>query len=283
MNIGKISSAFLSSINTDKATQRISFGTIQDSFELSEDGKLQKALREALEFCQKSVMGEEPIESQMAFDKTGNVLYTNFGSESKVGVLSEKLTEGSTAVHSHPDACTFSIEDIMILVTKPNLKKIASIDPQGRFCIMEKAESFVAPSQKEAGRLYNSFYATLKNHWTNALGVPQNPKQICLAENERRLMEAYGYNSVEELYQNLGFEKSGIFEEDMDKLGWRFYLPEVRTKGYDSPFGKNDPEWGAVTLEIEKIKATLEGIKIGNELMQKIANTLNFGFSSGQI
>lgn len=246
--------------------------------------KIEDALKKAFEFCKKSVSKENPVESQMAFDSSGKILYTNIGDEKTCKLEYDKLTQNSTAIHSHPDACTLSIEDVMVLVTKPNLKKIGSIDPQGRTCIMEKPEGYATPSQKEIRDLYHSFNTMLKNHWTSALGVPENAEQICLEENEKRLMEAFGFNSVQELYKNFGIQKTGIFEQDLGNIGWLFCLPEAINKGYSTtPLGKYDPEWGAVSLNIEKIKARPEGIEIGNQLLQTIAKTLGFKFESGQI
>lgn len=246
--------------------------------------KVNDALKKAFKFCRESVMGENPIESQMAFDSTGKVLYTNTGNKKTCKLEYDKLTPNSTAIHSHPDACTLSIEDIMVLVTEPNLKMVGSIDPQGRTCILEKPQMYSTPSQKEAKQLKNSLYATLRSHWTEALGVPENCKQICIQENEKRLLDAFGCESIDDVYKYLGAEKTGIFEQDMDVMSCLMCFPEVISKGYPTePLGRYDPQWGAVTLEIEKIKATPEGIEIGNQFLQKIASTLGFEFKSGQI
>ena len=72
--------------------------------------KTEDALKKAFKFCRESVLGENPIESQMAFDSSGKILYTNTGDKNSCMVDFSKLAPNSTAIHSHPDACTFSIE-----------------------------------------------------------------------------------------------------------------------------------------------------------------------------
>lgn len=283
--IGKVQNAVVPAITANNSAQKINFGKIQDTFEMSEEGKLKEALNKAFKFCQKSVMGENPVESQMAFDKTGKVLYTNIGSKSSCPVEFDKLTAGSTAIHSHPDACSFSIEDIMILATTPNLQKIGSIDPMGRTCYMEKPETFITPGKEKIIGLYTHFNSLLRQYWEEAIGLAENPKLICLEKNEKFLMEFYNCNSIEELYQKLNFQKTGNIDEDFSRINSVFYGNDIWNLGENrpKPFGEWNPEGAVQALRIDEIKATQEGIEISNKLIQSIADILGFKYTSGQI
>lgn len=99
--------------------------------------------------------------------------------------MPDKLTKGATAVHSHPDSCIFSIEDIMALITNPNLEKIGSIDPQGRTCIMEKPKNFTTIDKNRAFSIYREFCDVLKEHWIKAIGIPQNPKKYASKKTKK--------------------------------------------------------------------------------------------------
>lgn len=239
-----------------------------------------EALKKAFEFCQESVKREKPVESQMVFDSMGKVLYTNEGDISHCKIEYEKITPGSVAIHSHPDSCIFSIEDVMSLITKPNIKKIGSIDPQGRTCLMEKPEDFITPDRDTTRYLYRAFNTKLKQSWEDAIGTIENPKAFCIEENEKRLMKAYNCNSLEALYNKLGFEKPQDIEENFSRINSAFYKDEIWNLG-DSrpkPLGEYNTESAVQAFRIENVKTTPEGIEVGNEIMKSIAKTLGLKY-----
>lgn len=248
----------------------------------SETLKLNEIFKKALAFCRESVLKENPLESQMAFDKTGQILYTNVGDATSCKLEADKLVYGSIAVHSHPESCTLSIEDIMVLLTEPKLEKIASVDSKGRYCTMEKTPEFIGISKERTREIYHSLYAKLRTIWQDSLPKIDNPKAVCLEENEKRLMEAFECSTVDELYQKFDTTKTGNPDIDMGNIGWRFYMPEVTSKGI-TPVETYDPMWSAIALKIKEIDGTDEAIEIGSKVNKACAQSLGLKYEYGEI
>ena len=224
-------------------------------------------------------MSENPVESQMAFDSSGNVLYQNIGDEKSCKIEEDKLVWGSTAVHSHPKSCTLSDVDAMALVTKPKLSKVASVDASGRSCSLKKPDDYsryYSDSEKRA--LYYMLNSTMTNIWKNSLPKVDNPKAFCMQENERRLMDAYGFDDVDEMYQSFDCVRTGDPDTDMSNIGWRFYGQEAVSKNI-KPIELSDAEWGSTRIQIEQMDGTPEAIEIGKKVNQAFAEILGLEYS----
>ena len=281
---------FISSISKimNQGSQNVSFAKLPDipydSFEktsqpVSSASKLDEAYKASLDFCRQSVLSEKPVESQMVFDCDGNVLYQNVGDEKSCKIEDDKLVYGSTAVHSHPLSCTLSDVDAMALITKEKLSKVASVDASGRSCSLKKPEGYCRYySKDEARALFYRLNSTMMNIWKESLPKVENPKAFCMQENERRLMNAFGFDNVEQMYQAFECTRTGNPDTDMANIGWRFWMEEATSKNI-KPVDLSDAEWGATKIQIEQIDGTPEAIEIGKKVNKTFAEILGLEYS----
>ena len=269
-------------------TKTVSFSRLPDmpydsfvkaSSQVSSVSKVDETYKTALDFCRQSVVSENPVESQMVFDSEGNVLYQNVGDEKSCKIEDDKLVYGSTAVHSHPLSCTLSDVDAMALVTKPKLSKVASIDASGRSCSLKKPDDYNRYYSKEESRaLYYLLNDTMTNIWKESLPKVDNPKAFCMQENERRLMQAFGFNDVNTMYQSFESTRTGDPDTDMSNIGWRFWMPEATSKNI-KPVDLSDAEWNATKIQIEQMDGTPEAIEIGKKVNKAFAEILGLEYS----
>ena len=237
------------------------------------------ALKTALEYCRQTVMQEKPVEGQMAFGPNGNILYQNTVDEKSCTLEVYKLVWGTTAVHSHPKSCTLSDVDAMVLITHSNLSEVVSVDSKGRHCSLKKPEGYFKcfrPDEKQY--YYFLLNKTMLQTWNDALPKIDNPKEFCMAENERRLMSAYGFDDVEQMYKEFGCTRTGDPDTDMGNISWRFYMPEVTSKNI-KPIDLSDPEFSARAIQVEQLEGTEQAIEIGKKINQAYANILGLEYS----
>ena len=281
---------FISNISSvlNQGAKTVSFSRLPDipydsfvkvSQPTSSSSKVDEAYKSALDFCRQSVMSENPVESQMVFDTEGNVLYQNIGDENSCKIEDDKIVYGSTAVHSHPLSCTLSDVDAMALITKPKLSKVASVDASGRSCSLKKPDDYNRYySQQEIRSLFYRLNGTMMNIWKESLPQVENPKEFCMQENERRLMKAFGFNNVYEMYQSFDCIRTGNPDTDMANIGWRFWMPEATSKNI-KPIDLSDAQWGATRIQREQMEGTQEAIEIGKKVNKAFAEILGLEYS----
>ena len=281
---------FISSISNvmNQGAKKVSFSKLPDipydsfvkvSQSTSSSSKVDEAYKNALDFCRQSVMSKNPVESQMVFDCDGNVLYQNIGDEKSCNIEDDKLVYGSTAVHSHPKSCTLSDVDAIALIKRPKLSKVASIDASGRSCSLKKPDDYNRYySSDELKGLYFRLNNIVTNIWNESLPNIENPKAVCMQENERMLMDAFGFDDVDAMYKSFDAVRTGNPDIDMENIRWRFWMPEATEKNIQ-PIELSNAEWNAKKILIEQMDGTPEAIEIGKKVNKAFAEVLGLEYS----
>ena len=99
-----------------------------------------------------------------------------------------------------------------------------------------------------------------------------------MQENERMLMDAFGFDDVDAMYKSFDAIRTGNPDIDMENIRWRFWMPEATEKNIQ-PIELSNAEWNAKKILIEQMDGTPEAIEIGKKVNKAFAEVLGLEYS----